>query len=204
MGAYKYLEELWKKKQSDVIRFVLRMRTWEYRQLRAIHKCTRPSRPDKARRLGYKRKQGYVIYRVRVRRGGRKRPLHRGIVHGKPANQGVNHLKFQRSIRSVAEERVGKKLRGLRVLNSYWVAQDATYKFFEIILVDTFHKAIRNDPRINWLCMDKQKRRECRGLTSAGMKHRGLRKKGHLAIGNRPSRTANTKRRRLLSLKRYR
>lgn len=31
MGAYKYLEELYKKKQSDVIRFILRMRCWEYR-----------------------------------------------------------------------------------------------------------------------------------------------------------------------------
>jgi large subunit ribosomal protein L15e len=79
MGAYKYLEELWKKKQSDVVRFVLRMRTWEYRQLSSIHRCSRSSRPDKARRLGYKRKQGYLIYRVRVRRGGRKRPVPKGI-----------------------------------------------------------------------------------------------------------------------------
>ncbi len=33
-----------------------------------------------ARMLGYKAKQGYVIYRVRVRRGGRKRPYHRGTI----------------------------------------------------------------------------------------------------------------------------
>lgn len=31
MGAYKYLEELWKKKQSDVMSFILRVRTWEFR-----------------------------------------------------------------------------------------------------------------------------------------------------------------------------
>ena len=55
-----------------------------------IHRCTRPTRPDKARRLGYKAKQGYVVYRVRVRRGGRKRPVRKGIVHGKPASCGVN------------------------------------------------------------------------------------------------------------------
>jgi len=29
MGAYKYLEELWRKKQSDVMRFLQRVRTWE-------------------------------------------------------------------------------------------------------------------------------------------------------------------------------
>lgn len=31
MGAYKYLEELYKKKQSDVMRFLMRVRCWEYR-----------------------------------------------------------------------------------------------------------------------------------------------------------------------------
>lgn len=68
-----YIEELWKKKQSDVLRFLLRVRCWEYRQLPRIVRLTGPTRPDKARRLGYKAKQGYVIYRVRVRRGGRKK-----------------------------------------------------------------------------------------------------------------------------------
>lgn len=62
-----------------------------------------------------------MVYRVRVRRGGRKRPVPKGIVYGKPTNQGVTQLKFQRSKRSVAEERAGRKLGGLRVLNSYWV-----------------------------------------------------------------------------------
>ena len=71
------MEERGKKKQSDVLRFLLRIRCWEYRQLPAVHRVTRPSRPDKARRLGYKAKQGYVVYRVRVRRGGRKRPVYK-------------------------------------------------------------------------------------------------------------------------------
>jgi hypothetical protein len=75
MGAYKYVEELWKKKQSDVLRFLQRVRCWEYRQLPSVTRLTQPSRPDKARRLGYKAKQGYVIYRVRVRRGDRKKPV---------------------------------------------------------------------------------------------------------------------------------
>ena len=70
-----YVEELWKKKQSDVLRFLLRMRCWEYRQLPAIMRVTHPSRPDKARRMGFKAKQGFVVYRARVRRGGRKKPV---------------------------------------------------------------------------------------------------------------------------------
>ena len=32
MGAGKYIEELHKKKQSDVLRFLLRVRCWEVRQ----------------------------------------------------------------------------------------------------------------------------------------------------------------------------
>ena len=58
MGAYKYIQEFSKKKQSDVMRFIQRMRTWQLRQLPAVHRATRPTRPEKARRLGYKAKQG--------------------------------------------------------------------------------------------------------------------------------------------------
>merc|ERR1712008_211351 len=123
MGAYKYIQELYRKKQSDIMRFLIRVRCWQYRQLAAIHRASRPTRPDKARRLGYRAKQGYVIYRVRVKRGGRKRPVPKGCTYGKPKTHGINQLKFQRAQRNVAEERVGRKCGGLRVLNSYWVAR---------------------------------------------------------------------------------
>ena len=58
MGAYKYMTELYRKKQSDVLRYLLRVRCWQYRQLTKVHRCPRSTRPDKARRLGYKNKQG--------------------------------------------------------------------------------------------------------------------------------------------------
>lgn len=40
----------------------------------------------------------------------------------------------------VEQERVGRRCGGLRVLNSYWVAQDSSYKYYEVILVDPSHK----------------------------------------------------------------
>jgi large subunit ribosomal protein L15e len=86
------LTELYKHKQSDVLRFLLRVRCWEYRQLNVIHRATRPSRPDKAHRLGYKAKQGFVIYRIRVRRGGRKRPVPKGATYGKPVRPPLKYL----------------------------------------------------------------------------------------------------------------
>lgn len=204
MGAYKYLEELWKKKQSDVLRFLLRVRCWELRQLPAVHRATHPTRPDKARRLGYKAKQGYVIFRVRVRRGGRKRPISKGIVYGKPATQGINQLKWERSLRSKAEERVGRRCGNLRVLNSYWINQDAAHKYYEVILVDPSHNAIRNDPRINWIADPVHKHRELRGLTATGKKSRGLSGKGAKHNAARPSRRRNQRRLDTTSLRRYR
>ena len=205
MGAYKYLEEIWRKKQSDALRFLLRVRAWEYRQGKKVQKVSRPTRTDKAHKLGYKAKQGYTVLRVAVRRGVRKRPNHKGIVWGKPKNQGINQLKYARNLRSVAEERAGRHAMNLRVLNSYWVNQDATYKYYEVILVDPSHVAIRNDPRINWIVNPVHKHRERRGLTSAGKKHRGLRVKGHRAnntIGG--SHRANWKRLNTKSMRRYR
>merc|ERR1712133_123929 len=177
-GAYRYVQELYRKKQSDVLRFLLRVRCWHYRQLTKMHRAPRPSRPDKARRLGYRAKQGFIIYRIRIRRGGRKKQVPKGCTYGKPKSHGVNQLKPKRNLQSIAEERVGRRCGGLRVLNSYWVAADCTHKYYEVILVDPHHNAIRRDPQRNWICMPVQKHRELRGKTSAGRKSRGL-GKGH-------------------------
>ena len=96
MGAYKYKEELWRHKQSDVLRFLLRVHEWEYHQHPKMVRLTRPTRTDKDHRLEYKAKQGCVMARVCMRRGGRKRQNHRGMVFGKPKHQGINKLKFER------------------------------------------------------------------------------------------------------------
>jgi large subunit ribosomal protein L15e len=178
MGAYKYMQELYRKKQCDVMRFLLRIRCWQFRQLNKVVRVPRPSRPDKARRLGYRAKQGFVIYRVRIRRGGRKRPVPKGCTYGKPRGHGVNQLKPVRNLQAIAEGRLGKRLGGLRILNSYWVAQDSSYKYFEVILVDIAHKAIKRDAKVNWICRAVHKHRELRGKTSANRKSRGL-GKGH-------------------------
>jgi len=147
---------------------------------------------------------GFSVFRVRVRRGCRKRLAPKGATYGKPVNEGVNQLKFQRRIQSVAEERVGKALGGLRVLNSYWIGQDSTYKYFEVILVDPQHKVIRRDADMNWLATNKHKHRELRGLTSAGKKSRGLGKGHRFTQTMGGSRHRAWKRRNTLQLRRKR
>jgi len=96
---------------------------------------------------------------------------------GKPVHQGV-FMQFARRLQSVAEERVGRHCGALRVLNSYWVGEDSTYKYFEVILMDPNHNAIRNNPKHQWITKGVQKHREMRGLTSAGKRSRGV-GKGH-------------------------
>lgn len=51
---------------------------------------------------------------------------------GKPKHHGINKIKAVRNLRSVAEERVGAKFTNMRVLNSYWINQDATFKYYEV------------------------------------------------------------------------
>jgi ribosomal protein L15E len=41
MGAYKYVSELYRKKQSDVMRYLLRIRCWQYRQLTKVRSVLR-------------------------------------------------------------------------------------------------------------------------------------------------------------------
>nr|CAA93816.1 ribosomal protein RL10 [Anopheles gambiae] len=204
MGAYRYVQELYRKKQSDVMRYLLRVRAWQYRQMTRFHRAPRPWRPTRLRRLGYKAKTGFSIFRIRVRCGGRKRPVHKGCTYGKPKSHGVNQLKPYRCLQSVAEERVGGRLGGLRVLNSYWVAQDAAHKYFEVIMVDPPNNAIRRDPNVNWICNAVHKHRELRGLTSAGKSSRGLGKAYRYSQTIGGSRRAAGVRRNRLHLRRYR
>jgi len=165
----------------------------------------RSTRPDKARRLGYKNKQGYVIYRIAMRRGGRKRPVPKGAPMCKPKTSGgVKQQKPVRNLQSIAEERVGRRVLGLRILSSYWVGQDSTYKYFEVIMIDVHHKAITRDPKINWMCGNVQKHRELRGLTTAGKSSRGLGKGRKFAQTKGGSRKAATKSRDSLKLRRKR
>ena len=75
----------------------------------------------------------------------------------------------------------------LEILNSYWVAEDGRYKWYEVILVDPNHPVILSDSKINWICNRAHKGRVHRGLTSAGKKSRGLMNKGKGAEKLRPS-----------------
>ena len=203
-GAYKYVEELWKKKQSDVLRFLQRVRVWEYRQLPSVVRVTRPSRPDKARRLGYKAKQGFCICRARVRAGPQEareqgHPLRQARAPGCEEAE----IRAQPAIGRGGARRA-RPLRRAPRAQLVLAQRRFVYKYYEVIMVDPMHKVVRNDPRINWICNPVHKHREIRSLTAAGRKYRGLGGKGHNYNKARPSKRGTWKRNQKISLKRYR
>lgn len=160
---HKYIRKMWLALSRD--------RRVAFAREKAIVRIEKPTRPDRARALGYRAKQGFVIVRARIRKGTRKREKPSG--GRKPLRAGLTKIKNKKSLQRIVEERVQRKFPNLEVLNSYYVAESGKYKWYEVILVDPHHPVIKSDPKINWIC--RQKGRVFRGLTSAGKKGRGLR-----------------------------
>ncbi len=184
-NLYGYVKQAWKKPKSGVVEETHFQRMVEWRRGPAFARLEHPTRIDRARELGFRAKQGYVIVRARVRRGGRRRPSPMGGRH--PKRRGIVKITMAKSTQRIAEERTARRYPNLEVLNSYWVGEDGMHKYYEVILVDPQHPAIRSDPKINWICDPANRGRAYRGLTSAGKKGRGLLYKGKGAERARPS-----------------
>ncbi len=173
-SMYHYIAEAWKRPFDEELAVLMKQRLIKWRREPAIVRVEKPTRLDRARALGYKAKQGFIVVRVRVRKGGRRKP--RPDKGRRPKRMGVYGYAPAKSLRLIAEERAARKYPNLEVLNSYYVGEDGNYKWFEVILVDPHHPAICRDPETKWICNKVHKGRVFRGLTSAGKKMRGLRK----------------------------
>ncbi len=187
-SGYKYVKETFEKHEKgyetpDWYRGI------EYRKGRSVQRIDKPTKIYRARELGYKAKQGYVMARARIRKGGmhKIRPK-RGR---KPRALGVSKYTTGKNLQTVAEERTQKKFPNLEVLNSYKIYSDGYNWYYEIILVDPNHPVVKADPKINWISSPSHKKRVNRGKTSAGKRSRGLNKKGWGSEKTRPSIRAN-------------
>ncbi|MEM3386119.1 MAG: 50S ribosomal protein L15e [Nitrososphaerales archaeon] len=142
---YRHLAETWQKIYKEKPE-TLRQRAIEWRKERAIVRLEKPTKLHRARSLGYKAKQGFVVVRVRVGRGGRvrirpragRRPKHLGVV------------KIKRAINSqrIAENRAVRRYPNLKVLGSYLLYEDGKYRWYEVIMVDPTHPAVKSDVNI--------------------------------------------------------
>jgi large subunit ribosomal protein L15e len=180
---YKHIAALWKKPKENM-GSVWTRKLIAWRREGAITRAARPTRPDRARALGYKSKQGFVIARTRISKGKRKRPKPSG---GRRPKRAGRFFSTSKAKQWIAEERVSRKFQNLEVLNSYYVGEDGMHVWYEVILVDPDHPNIRKDRDISWICEPQHRGRVSRGLTSAGKKSRGLRRKGIGSEKTRPS-----------------
>ena len=183
--AYKYIAEEWAQPEKSFVEELMRQRLVQWRKQPTVLRIEHPTRLDRARSLGFKAKQGIVVARVRIRRGGRRKSRwQRGR---RTKHMGVNKITPGKSIQSIGEERVARRFPNMQVLNSYWVGQDGKHKWYEVIVVDPNHPSIKNDKNLKWICSNTQKGRVFRGKTSAGRKGRGQRRKGKGTEKTRPS-----------------
>ncbi len=190
MGIYKYIGKAWEKpKESLGDLWKTRLVAW--RQEPVTVRVDRPTRLDRARALGYKAKPGYIVVRQRVNKSARMRPK---IKHARRPKTRRHKKVVAISYQQIAERRANRKFLNCEVLNSYWVANDGQFKWYEIILVDKAHPSIMADKNISWIMAPQHMRRAFRGLTSAARKSRGLLNKGKGAEKVRPSLRANGQR----------
>ncbi len=184
-NLYQFVRDAWKDPDKSYVYDLRRERILQWRRGPSFIRVERPTRIDRARSLGYKAKPGYVVVRARVRRGGLRKHAIKG--GRRPKRKGISKITMGKSIQRIAEERTARKYPNMEVLSSYWIGEDGRKKYYEVILVDPHHPCIMSDPKINWICGSSHRGRVFRGLTPAGKKGRGLRRKGKGAEKIRPS-----------------
>ncbi|MBT3835708.1 50S ribosomal protein L15e [Candidatus Woesearchaeota archaeon] len=172
MGIYIKIREIWKKPKEG-LGPIWRERLLAWRKEDSTVRIERPTRLDRARSLGYKAKQGIIVVRQRVPRGGHTRPQ---IKKGRRPKRYGTRLNLSKNYQQIAEERAQKKFVNLTVLNSYWVMEDGIYYWYEIIMVDPKHPVIKSDKNLQWLQSKRSGSRVFHGKTSSGKKGRGMRK----------------------------
>ena len=124
----------------------LRQRALLWRRQNAITRVDKPSRITRAKRLGYKAKQGIIVVRMRVGTGGMRKQRPRG--GRRPKHLGVTRIKADVSMKQVAERRVLERYPNMKLLGSYFLYKDGKHYWFEIILVDPSHPRIAKDKEL--------------------------------------------------------
>jgi len=124
----------------------IRDRVVQWRKQNAVTRIDKPSRIQRARRLGYKAKQGIIVIRMRVGTGGMRRQRPRG--GRRPKHLGVTRIKADVSMKEVAENRVLERYPNMKLLGSYFVYKDGMHYWFEVILADPSHPSIAKDKEL--------------------------------------------------------
>ena len=142
--SYSHLADQWKEKTLE-LREWLRLSVVGWRKEPVVKRIPYPTRLDRARSLGYKAKQGIILVRVRVRRGGAKKP--RPISGRRQKAMGVSKFTRSLSLQRIAEKRANRKYVNLTLLDSYYLYSDGIHHWYEVILADKSHPALAEWPK---------------------------------------------------------
>ena len=124
----------------------IRERAIKWRKENAVTRIEKPSRIQRARRLGYKAKQGIVVIRMRVGTGGMRRKRPRS--GRRPKHLGVTRIKADVSMKQVADRRVLERYPNMKLLGSYYLYKDGMHYWFEVILADPSHPRVSKDKEL--------------------------------------------------------
>ncbi len=133
---------LWKENSIEI-----RERIVKWRKQNAVTRIDKPSRIQRARRLGYKAKQGIIVVRMRVGTGGMRKKRPTG--GRRPKHLGVTRIKADDNMKTVAERRVLERYPNMKLLGSYYIYKDGKHYWFEVILADPVHPRIAQDKELN-------------------------------------------------------
>ena len=133
--------QMWKDNSIE-----LRNRAIIWRRQNAMLRIDRPSRLLRARRLGYKAKEGIIVVRMRVGMGGMRKQRPRG--GRRPKHLGVTRIKADINMQKVAENRVLEKHANMKLLGSYFLYKDGKHIWYESILADPSHPRIAKDKEL--------------------------------------------------------
>jgi large subunit ribosomal protein L15e len=168
MGYLKYVKKLWESPKNNM-KEEYKQYLYTWRRENVITRLERPTRIDRARGLGYKAKQGFVMVRVRINRGNYENPT---PSKGRDGGNNTRKKNLAKNKQWICEEKAQRRYPNLEVLNAYWVGQDENHKWYEVILVDPYHPSVLACKSVNWIISNKQTKRVFRGKTSAGLKSR--------------------------------
>jgi len=133
--------KLWKDNSPE-----LRDRVVTWRKQDAVTRIEKPSRILRARRLGYKAKQGIIVVRMRVGTGGMRKKRPTG--GRRPKHLGVTRIKAAVNMKQVAERRVLERYPNMALLGSYFIYKDGMHYWYEVILADKSHPRITKDKEL--------------------------------------------------------
>jgi large subunit ribosomal protein L15e len=130
MNGYKYVLKNFQKgfkERSDS----LKKRIHDWRGQPTTVRIEGPTNIARARSVGFKAKQGFIMVRVKVKKG---KHVRRAPAQGRKPGRNRKTQSSGMGLKRIAEVKAGLKFINFKPINSYLAGEDGQFKFFEVVL----------------------------------------------------------------------